>query len=47
VRDTTFYARNANNTGVADVTFIYGDSGDLLLAGKWEKGAPTGPGVAR
>ena len=37
----------SNTSGVADVTFSYGDSGDLLLAGKWRKGAPTGPGVAR
>ena len=39
-RNGTFYLRNSNTTGNADVAFSYGDPGDLPVVGDW-----TGDGV--
>ena len=46
VRGTTWYLRNSNTTGVADVTFTYGNPDDLPLAGRWVAGH-DGPAVGR
>jgi hypothetical protein len=48
VRGNTFFVRNSNSTGVADMTFNYGDAGDIVLAGCFSKNpAVSGPAVCR
>jgi hypothetical protein len=34
-RDGVFYLRNSNTTGTADITFQFGDPGDIPLVGDW------------
>jgi hypothetical protein len=49
IRGRTFYARNSNSPGVADVVFQYGDPNDLHVVGHWAGGGSPaeGPGSAR
>jgi hypothetical protein len=46
-RGATFYLRNENTTGQADVTFDYGVWGDSPLAGDWDGDGTTTIGVRR
>jgi len=41
------YFRNSNTTGVADSQFIYGDPGDMLVAGDWDGNGTDTIGVYR
>ena len=36
VRNGTWYLRNANTSGVADLSFAYGNPGDLAITGDWD-----------
>jgi lysyl endopeptidase len=35
-RNGTFYLRNSNTIGVADLVFSLGINGDLPIAGNWD-----------
>jgi hypothetical protein len=48
VRGTTFFLRNSNTTGFADVAFDYGSpTGDVRLVGDWDGDGVTTPAVFR
>jgi len=42
-----WYLRNSNTTGVADITFSYGNPGDIPIAGNWDGVGGDTPGVVR
>jgi cell wall assembly regulator SMI1 len=44
-RDGTFYLRNENSQGVADITFAYGDPGWTPISGDWDGTGKTSVGV--
>ena len=47
VRGKTWYLRNSNNSGAANVTFAYGSASDIVVAGDWDGNRTTTPGVIR
>lgn len=47
VRGNTWFLRNSNTTGVADMVFTYGNSGDLPIVGDWDTNDTETPGVVR
>ena len=47
MRGGTWFLRNSNTTGVADITFNYGNAGDLPVAGDWDSTGSSTPGVVR
>ncbi|MBW3557384.1 MAG: hypothetical protein KY454_10675, partial [Actinobacteria bacterium] len=47
VRDGTWYLRKSNTTGSADITFRYGNAGDIPVMGDWNGDGVDTPGVVR
>jgi len=47
VRGSTWYLRNSNSTGSADIVFSYGRSTDIPIAGDWDGNGTWTPGVIR
>jgi peptidoglycan/xylan/chitin deacetylase (PgdA/CDA1 family) len=47
VRGSTWYLRNSNSTGPADVVFSYGGPADRPIAGDWDGNGTWTPGVVR
>ena len=47
VRGTTWYLRNSNTAGPADITFGYGGPSDRPIAGDWDGNGTWTPGVVR
>jgi hypothetical protein len=45
--DSTFYLRNTNAPGVADITVMYGAKGDVPLVGDWDGNGSVTVGVYR
>jgi peptidoglycan/xylan/chitin deacetylase (PgdA/CDA1 family) len=47
VRGNTWYLRNSNSPGPADVVFVYGAPTDRPVTGDWDGNGTTTPGVVR
>ena len=47
VRGSTWYLRNSNTPGPADVVFVYGAPTDRVVTGDWDGNGTTTPGVIR
>jgi hypothetical protein len=47
VRNGTWFVRSSTTSGVADVSFPYGDVFDIPLRGRWQASGPDAPAVVR
>ena len=47
VRGTTWYLRNANSGGAANIAFAYGRSTDRPVVGDWDGNGTVTPGIVR
>lgn len=47
VRDNTFYLKNSNAGGGADIRFRFGTSADTLIVGDWDGDGAATAGVVR
>jgi hypothetical protein len=45
--DQTFYLRNSNSLGAADITITYGAKGDIPIVGDWDGNGTVTVGVYR
>ena len=46
-RSGTWYLRNSNTSGAAEITFRYADASDLPVVGDWNGDGTDTPGVFR
>ena len=47
VRGNTWYLRNTNSAGPADMVFTYGGPADRVITGDWDGNGTTTPGIVR
>ena len=47
MRNGRFFLRNSNTSGFSDLAFVYGNFGDLPLAGDWNGDGTTTVGIWR
>ena len=45
VRNGTWYLRNSNSAGPADISLVFGDAGDTPVAGDWDGDGTDGIGL--
>jgi hypothetical protein len=46
-RRDSWYLRNSNTTGIANISFIFGDPGDQAVIGDWDGTGTQTPGIVR